>query len=89
MADIKDEQCRLIESFIPKTNNGTLRGRPPRDPREVLNGILWIMRTGAPWAELPRKYPPYQTCYRWFQKWVLEKVMATLLQALSEDLRRY
>jgi transposase len=88
MADIKDEQWRLIESFIPKSINGTLRGRPPRDPREVLNGILWIMRTGAPWVELPRKYPPYQTCHRWFQKWVQAKVMDRLLKALAEDLRR-
>lgn len=86
--DIRDEQWLLIESFIPKTINGTLRGRPPRDPRDVLNGILWIMRTGAPWKDLPTRYPPYQTCHRWFQKWVAEGVMDTLLKALAEDLRR-
>ena len=57
--DIKDEQWLLIEGFIPKSINGTLRGRPPRNPREVLNGILWIMRTGAPWADL---LPEYLDC---------------------------
>ena len=46
MADIKDEQWRLIEFFIPKTINGALRGHLPRDPREVLNGIFWIMGAG-------------------------------------------
>lgn len=86
--DIRDEQWSLIESFIPKAINGTLRGRPPRNPRDVLNGILWIMRTGAPWKDLPSRYPPYQTCHRWFQKWVSEGVMDTLLKALAEDLRR-
>lgn len=46
--DFRDEQWLVIESFIPKTINGTLRGRPPRDQRDVLNGDLWNMRTGAP-----------------------------------------
>lgn len=88
MADIKDEQWRLVESFIPKSIHATNRGRPPRNPRDVLNGILWIMRTGAPWAELRPEYPPYQTCHRYFQKWVEEGVMDTILKALAEDLRR-
>jgi transposase len=43
------------------------RGRKPRDPREVLNGILWVLRTGAPWKDLPGRYPPRQTCHRRFQ----------------------
>jgi transposase len=86
--EIKDEQWLLVEGFIPKAINGTLRGRPPRNPRDVLNGILWIMRTGAPWADMLPKYPPYQTCHRWFQKWVKDGVMDTILKALAEDLRR-
>ena len=46
------------------------RGRPWREHRAVLNGILWILRTGAPWADLPDRYPWYQTCHRRFQQWV-------------------
>jgi len=86
--DLKEEQWRLVESFIPKSITGTLRGRPPRNPRDVLNGILWIMRTGAPWADMPSRYPPYQTCHRWFQKWVEDWVLDAILKALAEDLRR-
>ena len=85
--DLRDEQWKLIKPFIPKSKKSTLRGRPPRDPRDVLNGILWIMRTGAPWVELPPKYPPYQTCHRWFQKWVMDEVVDTMLKVLAEDLR--
>ncbi|NIW35711.1 MAG: transposase, partial [Gemmatimonadetes bacterium] len=48
------------------------RGRPRRDRREVVNGILWILRTGAQWADLPERYPPYQTCHRYFQQWCRE-----------------
>ena len=42
-------------------------GRPPADTRAVLNGVLWILRTGAQWGELPEKYPPYQTVHGRFQ----------------------
>lgn len=88
MAEIRDEQWQLVESFIPKTITATLRGRPSKNPRDVLNGILWILRTGAPWAEMSPKYPSYQTCHRYFQKWVQEGVMDAVLKALAEDLRR-
>ena len=63
-------------------------GRPWRDPRDVLNGILWVLRTGAPWADLPRRYPPYQTCHDRFQKWEREGVLDRVLTALAEDLRQ-
>lgn len=88
MADLREEQWRLIESFIQRNIISTSRGRPPRNPCDVLNGILWIMRTGAPWADLPKCYPSYQTCHRWFQKWVESEVLDRILKALAEDLRR-
>ncbi|RRD66711.1 transposase, partial [Desulfovibrio sp. OH1186_COT-070] len=51
----------------PKGPRG--QGRPVlNEPRAILNGILWILRTGAPWKDLPERYPPYQTCHRWFQR---------------------
>jgi len=63
------------------------RGRPWRDARAVLNGILWVLRTGAPWHDLPGRYPPYQTCHRRFQHWQLDGTLTRLLHALAEDLR--
>lgn len=45
--------------------------RPWRYAREVFNGVLWILGTGAQWRELPDRYPPYQTCHRRFQQWTL------------------
>jgi transposase len=63
---------------------------PWRDPRDVLNflnGILWVLCTRAPWADLPRRYPPPQTCHRRFQKWVKEGVLKAVLRGLAEDLR--
>ncbi len=40
-----------------------------QDTREVLNGVLWVLGSGAPWHDLPEHYPPYQTCHRRFQGW--------------------
>jgi transposase len=53
----------------------------------VLNGILWILRTGAPWHDLPDRYPPYQTCHRRFQQWQRDGTLTRLLHTLAEDLR--
>src|SRR5690606_2492843 len=57
-----------------------------RDPRDVLNGILWVMRTGAPWKDLPPRYPPYQTCHRRFQLWARSGTMARVLDHLAREL---
>lgn len=67
--DLTDDQWKVLEPLIgelPRRADG--RGRPWRSSREVLNGILWILRTGAQWADLPERYPPYQTCHRRFQR---------------------
>src|SRR5205814_3800369 len=63
------------------------RGRPWTAPRAVRNGVLWVLRTGAPWHDLPRRYPPYQTCHRRFQLWQRSGRLDRLLQRLAEDLR--
>ena len=63
------------------------RGRPWKDQRDVLNGILWVLRTGAPWADVPERYPSYQTCHRRFQQWVRSGVMRGVLEALAFDLK--
>ena len=63
------------------------RGRPWRDCREVLNGVLWILRTGAPWHDLPASYPPYQTCHRRYRNWAGEGVLESTPKVLADDLR--
>jgi transposase len=63
------------------------RGRPWADPRAVMNGVLCVLRTGAPWHDLPARYPPYQTCHRHFQLWQRSGRLDRLLQRLAEDLR--
>ena len=86
--DLTDEQWAVIASLLPELpRRPDGRGRPWRSSREVLNGILWVLRTGAPWHDLPARYPPYQTCHRRFQRWVKEGALEKVLHCLAEDLR--
>jgi transposase len=85
--DLTNEQWGILEPLIPApARRADGRGRPWRDNREVLNGILWVLRTGAPWKDVPERYPPYQTCHRRFQQWVRTGVMRAILNALARDL---
>lgn len=80
--DLTDEQWSLLEPLIPLSpRRADGRGRPWRAARDVLNGILWVLRTGAPWHDLPAPYPSYQTCHRRFQKWVRDDTLGRLLRA--------
>ena len=56
--DLTDAQWTILAPLLPTPRvRRDKRGRPWRDPRDVLNGILWILRTGAPWKDLPDRYP--------------------------------
>jgi transposase len=86
--DLTQEQWAIVEPLLPpprRRPDG--RGRPWRPAREVLNGILWVLRTGAPWKDLSERYPPYQTCHPRFQQWVRDGTLETVLRRLAEDLR--
>jgi transposase len=85
--ELTNEQWNRIEPIIVSlTPVKDPRGRKARDPREVMNAILWILRTGAPWKDLPQRYPPYQTCHRRFQQWVRQGVFRCIAKELVEDL---
>lgn len=86
--ELTDEQWALLEPLLgamPRRADG--RGRPWRASRQVLDGILWILRTGAQWHTLPAQYPPFQTCHRRFQRWVRDGTLERVLEALATDLK--
>jgi transposase len=85
--ELTDKQWIRLEPFIPSPQRKKdSRGRPRKNPRDVLNGIMWILRTGAPWKDLPPRYPPHQTCHRWFQTWARQGVFKQILTELGEEL---
>src|SRR5215471_9764614 len=86
--DLTDSQWAVLNPLIPEpSRRKDGRGRPWRDRRAVLDGIRWVLRTGALWADLPDRYPPYQTCHRRFQQWVRSGILKGIFEALAVDLR--
>lgn len=86
--DLTEEQWAVLEPLMPELpRRPDGRWRPWRASREVLDRVLWIVRTGAPWKDLPDRYPPYQTCHRRFQTWVRDGTLERVLEALAEDLK--
>ena len=68
--ELTDEQWVILEPLIPvKEPREDGKGRPRINNRNVLNGILWMLRTGAAWQDLPERYPSSRTCHRRFQEW--------------------
>jgi transposase len=79
--ELEDEQWELIRDLLP-VNHGQ-RGRQWKDHRTILDAILWVLRTGAPWRDLPEGYGPWQTVYDRFQRWRSEGLFDQLLQRLQ------
>lgn len=84
---LTDKQWERIEPLLPKQKvRRDGRGRPWKNNREVFNGIVWILRSGARWKDLPKEFPSYQTCHRRFQQWVEGGTLRKILEVLAKDL---
>jgi transposase len=76
--DLSDFEWSIIEPLLPKDR----RGRKPRNNRRVLNGIFWVLRTGAPWRDLPERYGPYTSAYNRFNRWRKAGIWDRLMDAI-------
>ena len=84
---MRDEAFELLHELIKQYEPKRRRfGRPRVGDRELLRGVLWVLRSGARWCDLPRKeYPSYQTCHRRFQEWVRDGVLQSALARIAKD----
>jgi len=78
--DLTDFEWRVIAPLLPNKP----RGVPRVDDRRVLNGIFWVLRSGAPWRDLPERYGPRTTCYNRFVRWRRAGVWDRLMDAITE-----
>ena len=85
--ELSDDEWNLIEDLFPEKVSGA-GGRPPRPARKVLNGILWVLRTGAPWRDLPERHGPWQSIYHRFNAWRRDGTFDRVLEALQIRLDR-
>ena len=89
--DLTEAQWSAVELYIPARERRSRKkaGRPWQPARDVVNAALWILRTGAPWADLPARYPSYQTAHRRYQRWVEGGVFEKILEGLADHLAAY
>ncbi len=86
--ELTDAQWAVISPLLSDGKSGQGRvGRPRRDNQPVLEGILWILRTGARWKDLPAEFPPYQTCHRRFGEWIRDGTLKHILLTIVADLQ--
>lgn len=80
--DLTERQWKRMKTLLPAQKPET--GRPSNDHRITINGILWILRTGAPWRDLPSRYGKWQTVsgrfYRWRRSGIWQKILQSLQQ---------
>ena len=80
--DLTNTQWERFQPLLPPQKPHT--GRPSTDHRRILNGILWIIRTGAPWRDLPERYGPWQTIASRFYRWRKAGIWARLFAAVQQ-----
>lgn len=88
--DLYDELWEKMQLLLPKPksrfrgrgrNRRNIGGRPPVDPRQVMAGILYVLRTGCQWNAVPREFGSGRTLHRYFQKWTRARVFKKMWQA--------
>ena len=79
--DLSDDEWAVIEPLLPKKGRGPAR----RDDRTVLNGIFYILRTGAPWRDLPERYGPRTTAYNRYVRWGERDIWREIFEALVTE----
>ena len=79
--DLTDFEWSVIEPLLPMDRQGP----KPKNNRQVLNGIFWVLRSGAAWRDLPERYGPYTTVYNRFNRWrkagIWDRLMDAVVQA--------
>ena len=80
--DLTDDEWALLEPLLPSK-----RKSARQDDRRVLNGIFYILRTGAPWRDLPERYGPHTTIYNRFNRWSRRGIFKRMFDQLAAKSR--
>lgn len=80
--ELSDAEWAVLSRLLP--SSGTA-GRPRSDDRVVLNGIVWKLRTGSAWRDVPERYGSWQTLYTRFRRWALDGTFSRMLKAIQAE----
>jgi len=87
-SDLTEGQWTLIEPLLPVTKSGTRKGgRPPGDRRVIVNGILYLVRSGCQWRMLPREFGKWPTVHHYYRIWRGDGTLQRIHDALREKVR--
>jgi transposase len=85
--DLSEAEWTILDPLLPPIKGR--RGRPPIDRRATINGILWRLRTGAPWRDVPERYGEWNSIARFFRRWcangLWEIIAMTLAEAMADN----
>ncbi|MCX5262432.1 IS5 family transposase [Streptomyces sp. NBC_00199] len=88
-SDLTDEQWALVEPLLPALRTGPKGGRREKHPRRrTVDAIMYVVRTGCAWRQLPHDFPPWQTVYWYFVRWHNEGTVTRIHDALRDQVRR-
>ena len=79
--DLTDEEWAISGPLLPKQGRGPKR----KDDRKILNGIFYILRTGAPWRDLPERYGPRTTVYNRYVRWARRGIWRAIFEVLAQE----
>jgi transposase len=80
--DVSDEVWAMISPLLPAERGR--KARPCRDNREMVNAMLWILRTGAPWRDLPSHFPPWKSVHTRFSRWAAQGIWQRALLEMTK-----
>ncbi len=81
--DMSDYLWNKLESLLPGSKGKV--GRPSIDNRRFINGVMWILRTGAPWRDLPESYGDWKNTHRRFCRWRDKRIWEDILNAMIDE----
>ena len=81
--EITDQEWSQIEHIFPDQTGK--QGRPAKNTRTTLNGIVWLARSGAPWRDLPERYGPWKSVYTSFCRWRDSGLLEQIFPSLCAD----
>lgn len=82
--EVTDEEWERIKRHFEQTDE-VKRGRPRNDDRQMLNGILWIARSGASWRDCPERYGAWSSVYRRFKEWEESGLFQKIFEELAVE----
>ena len=82
--ELTDAEWERLQPYFPDRQAGD-KGRPRKNSRQILNGILWIARSGAAWRDLPERYGAWQTIYKRFVQWQEAGLLEHIFHDLGAD----